>query len=39
MIPVNEPDLSGREKELLIECIDTGWISSDGPFVKKFEQN
>lgn len=39
MIPVNEPLLNGREKELLAQCIDTGWISSDGPFVKKFEEN
>jgi perosamine synthetase len=37
MIPVNEPLLDGREKELLIECIESGWISSDGPFVKDFE--
>ncbi len=38
MIPVNEPLLTGREKELLNQCIDTGWISSDGPFVKEFEE-
>ena len=38
MIPVNEPLLTGREKELLAQCIDTGWISSDGPFVKEFEE-
>jgi perosamine synthetase len=38
MLPVNEPLLDGREKELLIQCIDTGWVSSDGPFVKQFEQ-
>ena len=38
MIPVNQPLLSNREKELLVECIDTGWISSDGPFVRKFEE-
>lgn len=38
MIPVNEPLLNGREKELLIECIETGWISSDGPFVTQFEK-
>jgi perosamine synthetase len=37
-IPVNEPFLDGNEKKYLIECIDTGWISSEGPFVKKFEQ-
>jgi perosamine synthetase len=39
MIPVNEPLLNGREKELLAQCIDTGWISSDGPFVREFEEN
>ncbi len=38
MIPVNQPLLNGREKELLAECINSGWISSDGPFVCKFEQ-
>nr|MBP9191428.1 DegT/DnrJ/EryC1/StrS aminotransferase family protein [Ignavibacteria bacterium] len=38
MIPVNEPLLNGNEKKYLEECIDTGWISSEGPFVKKFEE-
>lgn len=38
MIPVNEPLLDGNEKKYLIECIDTGWISSEGPFVKEFEE-
>lgn len=37
-IPVNEPVLKGNEKKYLNECIDTGWISSDGPFVKIFEE-
>ncbi len=37
-IPVNEPLLNGNEKKYLCECIDTGWISSEGPFVNKFEQ-
>lgn len=36
-IPVNEPLLNGKEKQYLNECIDTGWISSEGPFVQKFE--
>jgi len=39
MIPVNAPLLAGNEKKYLNECIDTGWISSEGPFVKKFENN
>ena len=38
MIPVNEPLLNGNEKKYLSECIDTGWISSEGSFVQKFEQ-
>ena len=37
-IPVNEPLLNGNEKKYLCECIDTGWISSEGPFVKRFEE-
>lgn len=38
MIPVNEPLLNGNERKYLNECIDTGWISSEGPFVKQFEE-
>lgn len=38
MIPVNEPLLSGNEKKYLAECVDSGWISSEGPFVTKLEQ-
>lgn len=37
-IPVNEPLLDGNERRYLNECIDTGWISSEGPFVKRFEE-
>ena len=37
MIPVNRPLLDGNEKKYLNECIETGWISSEGPFVEKFE--
>jgi len=37
-ISVNEPLLDGNEKKYLADCIDTGWISSEGPFVKKFEE-
>ena len=38
MIPVNLPLLNGNEKKYLIECIDTGWVSSEGPFVRRFEE-
>ncbi|HUQ47293.1 MAG TPA: DegT/DnrJ/EryC1/StrS family aminotransferase [Gemmatimonadaceae bacterium] len=37
MIPVNEPVLDGNERKYLNECIDTGWISSEGPFIREFE--
>lgn len=37
MIPVNTPVLGPEEKALLARCIDTGWISSEGPFVRDFE--
>jgi perosamine synthetase len=37
-IPVNEPLLDGNERKYLLECLDTGWISSEGPFVERFEQ-
>jgi perosamine synthetase len=36
-IPVNEPLLDGNEKKYLAECIDSGWISSEGPFVGRLE--
>ena len=36
-IPVNQPLLNGNEKEYLKKCIETGWISSEGPFVKELE--
>lgn len=38
MIPVNTPDLTGNEAKYLAECIETGWISSEGPFIKRLEE-
>jgi perosamine synthetase len=37
MIPVNRPVLDGNEQRYLAECIETGWISSEGRFVKELE--
>lgn len=37
-IPVSEPVIGAREKELVMECLNTGWISSEGPFVSQFEE-
>lgn len=36
-VPVNRPILNGNESAYLMECISTGWISSEGPFVTRFE--
>lgn len=38
-IPVNTPLLNGNELKYLTECVETGWISSEGPFITKFEEN
>lgn len=37
MIAVNTPLLGGNELKYLTECIETGWISSEGPFIQRFE--
>lgn len=37
-IPVNTPLLDGNERKYLLDCIDSGWISSEGPFVAEFEK-
>lgn len=36
-IAVNEPLLAGNEDKYLVECVRTGWISSEGPFIARFE--
>src|SRR6476620_11350277 len=36
-IPVYRPDLSGREREYVLECLDSSWISSIGSFIDRFE--
>ncbi len=36
--PLHEPTFAGREREYLRECIDTGWVSSLGSFVTRFER-
>jgi perosamine synthetase len=38
-IPVNEPLLDGNEARYLGDCIRTGWISSEGPFVQRLEED
>lgn len=37
-ISIANPVFNGREKEYLTECIDTGWISANGRFIREFEE-
>ena len=37
MIPLSVPNLAGNELIYVTECIETGWISTAGKFVSKFE--
>lgn len=37
MIPVNEPQIAGKELDYIIDCIKTGWISSAGKYINDFE--
>ncbi|NFV78548.1 DegT/DnrJ/EryC1/StrS family aminotransferase [Magnetospirillum aberrantis] len=36
-VPLVSPSLSGNELRYVEECISTGWISSQGPFIQRFE--
>jgi perosamine synthetase len=38
MIPVSEPLLAGNELAYVRDCIATGWISSSGAYIERFEQ-
>lgn len=37
MIPVNEPMIGQKELDYVSECLKTGWISSSGDFIERFE--
>jgi perosamine synthetase len=36
-IPLYQPNLAGREKEYVNQCLDSTWISSRGEFIGRFE--
>lgn len=36
--PVYIPRLSSRERELVLECLESTWISSKGKFIAQFEE-
>lgn len=36
-IPLHEPEFRGAEWDMVKECLDTGWVSSVGKYVDRFE--
>jgi perosamine synthetase len=38
MIPLSVPQISGNEWKYVEECLNTGWISSAGEYVNRFEK-
>ena len=38
MIPLSEPCITGNEWSYVKQCLDDEWVSSGGPFVKRFER-
>lgn len=38
-VPLHEPEFAGNEWLYVKECIDTGWVSSVGSFVDRFEKD
>jgi perosamine synthetase len=38
-IPVSDHYVAKNEKKYLIDCIETGWISSEGQYIKKIERD
>ncbi len=39
MIPLSIPNISGNELKYVKECLETGWISTAGDFVTRFEND
>lgn len=38
MIPLSEPHIGGRERALVDACLAEGWVSAEGPWVRRFEE-
>lgn len=38
-IPVYQPSLTQREKDLVLDCLDSSWISSKGRYIAQFEKS
>lgn len=38
-VPISTPDLSGNELKYIVDCVNSGWISSQGQYVQRFEKD
>lgn len=38
MIPISKPIIARNAKKYLLDCLNSSWISSKGPYVEKFER-
>jgi perosamine synthetase len=38
-VPLHAPEFSGAEWEMVKDCLDTGWVSSVGSYVDRFERD
>ncbi|MBI5247341.1 MAG: LegC family aminotransferase [Elusimicrobia bacterium] len=38
VVPLHEPEFAGNEWKYVKSCLDTGWVSSGGAFVTRFER-
>ena len=38
-LALHEPEFAGREWDYVKECLDTGWVSTAGTFVNRFEKD
>jgi perosamine synthetase len=38
-VPISKPFIGAREKELVLDALDSGWVSSIGKYIDQFEAN
>lgn len=38
-VPLHEPEFRGRERDYVVDCVDTGWVSSVGSYVDRIESD
>ena len=36
-IPISQPSIGSRERELVLDAVDSGWVSSIGKYIDEFE--